>query len=57
MITNRESNMRLIEEAYKKQLLEKDALIESIKQQYNELMDTASKYRAEALKWRSKFLG
>lgn len=47
----------LIEEAYKKQLLEKDALIESIKQQYNELMDTASKYRAEALKWRSKFLG
>lgn len=50
------SNFSSMKEAYEKQLLEKDELIESIKQQYAELMDTATKYRAEALKWRSKFL-
>lgn len=35
----------------------RDALIESAKQQYNELMITATKYRDEAIKWRGKFLG
>ncbi len=34
---------------------EKSAIIESIKVQYNQLMDTAIKCRDEAIKWRSKF--
>ena len=44
------------------QLIERDkllrsqnAMIESAKKQYNELMDVASQYREEAIKWRSKF--
>jgi len=36
-------------------LIQRDAMIESAKRQYNELMDTAIKYREEAIKWRSKF--
>lgn len=39
----------------KNTLEKKDALIESIKKQYLELYDTASKYREEAIKWRNKF--
>ena len=33
-----------------------EATIESVKAQYNELMETAIAYRDEALKWRSKFI-
>lgn len=36
-------------------ILQQNDIIESIKLQYNELMDTATKYRDEAIKWRSKF--
>ncbi len=36
-------------------LQEKDMLIERIKNQYDELMDTAMKYREEAQKWYRKF--
>ncbi len=36
-------------------LQEKDALLERVKAQYNELMDTAMKYREEAQKWYRKF--
>ena len=32
------------------------ATIESVKAQYNELMETAIAYRDEAIKWRSKFI-
>lgn len=35
---------------------EKDQIIESIKSQYEELMDTAEKYREEAKKWRDKYI-
>ena len=38
-------------EQLQKELHERDAIIESIKRQYAELMDTASKYKAEAEKW------
>lgn len=41
--------------ALKSELYKKNKMIESAKIQYNELMDTATKYRDEALKWREKF--
>ncbi len=49
----------VIKEADKrKQLLkEKESLIESIKKQYEELMQTATAYREEAIKWREKYYG
>ena len=37
------------------QIAKRDKLIESAKVQYNELMETAIKYRDEAVKWRNKF--
>ncbi len=37
------------------QINKRDKLIESAKVQYNELMETAIKYRDEAIKWRNKF--
>lgn len=45
-----------IKEQYERELAQKDLLIESIKQQYEELMQVAQTYREEAIKWRSKFL-
>ncbi len=36
-------------------IMQQNDIIESIKLQYNELMDTATKYRDEAIKWRGKF--
>lgn len=39
----------------KGELFQKNKMIESAKLQYNQLMDTAGKYRDEAIKWRSKF--
>ena len=38
-------------------LLQKEALIAHIKKQYEDLMETAKKYREEALKWYEKFSG
>lgn len=38
-------------------LLGRDQLIQSIRKQYEELMDTAMKYRDEAIKWHNKFYG
>ncbi len=35
----------------------RDQLIQSIRKQYEELMDTAMKYREEAVKWHNKFYG
>ncbi|MCM1089005.1 MAG: hypothetical protein NC419_12685 [Muribaculaceae bacterium] len=35
----------------------RDQLIQSIRSQYEELMDTAMKYREEAVKWHNKFYG
>ncbi|MCM1175672.1 MAG: hypothetical protein NC341_11565 [Blautia sp.] len=35
----------------------RDQLIQSIRRQYEELMDTATKYREEAVKWHNKFYG
>lgn len=35
----------------------RDQLIQSIRRQYEELMDTAMKYREEAAKWHDKFYG
>lgn len=40
---------------YASELDMRDKLIESIKNQYNELMDTATQYRAEAIKWHDKY--
>jgi len=45
-----------IVDSYKQRLWEKDQVIESIKSQYNELMEIANEYRSEALKWRKKFM-
>lgn len=36
-------------------LSERDRIIQSIRRQYEELMDTATKYREEAIKWHDKF--
>lgn len=47
---------KILEKA-KQEISQRDAIIESAKRQYNELMDTATKYRDEAIKWRGKFLG
>lgn len=41
-------------EHLKKELEEKERIIESIKKQYSELMDTAVKYQEEAKKWYAK---
>ena len=41
----------------RQELSTRDTMIESAKRQYNELMDTATKYREEAIKWRNKFWG
>lgn len=38
-------------------LVSRDQLIQSIRRQYEELMDTAMKYRDEAAKWHGKFYG
>ena len=46
-----------VAEKAKQEISQRDAIIESAKRQYNELMDTATKYRDEAIKWRGKFLG
>ncbi len=40
---------------YEAELKEKDAVIESIKRQYEELMQTAYRYQEEAGKWRTKY--
>jgi len=45
-----------LREAYQKEVLQRDLLIESIKNQYEELRLVAEKYREEAIKWRSKFV-
>ena len=51
-----EDNKKLMAdlENTKKALTIREAQIESAKKQYNELMDVASKYRDEAIKWRMK---
>ena len=51
-----EDNKKLMNdlENTKKALTIREAQIESAKRQYNELMDVASKYRDEAIKWRMK---
>ena len=51
MIDNLESQLEEKENALRNQ----SAMIESATKQYNELMDVASQYRDEAVKWRSKF--
>jgi len=38
-------------EQLKKELQERDAMIESARRQYAELMETATRYKAEAQKW------
>lgn len=38
------------------EIKQRDEIIESIKKQYNELMDTANQYRNEAIKWRGYVL-
>ncbi len=43
-------------ESCQKELVQRDLLIESIKQQYEDLMNVAEQYRQEAIKWRSKFM-
>ena len=45
-----------IKEMYQMRLDQKDQLIESIKKQYEELMQVAESYRQEAIKWCGKFL-
>lgn len=42
---------------YKAMIKERDEIIESIKAQYQELMETAIRYRDEANKWYRKFTG
>ena len=42
--------------SFQEKLDQKDQIIESIKQQYEELMKVAETYRQEAIKWRNKFL-
>ena len=39
----------------KRKIAEQDAIIESIKQQYEDLMNTALQYREEAAKWHNKY--
>ncbi len=57
-----QSAMKQKEDGFQKQLEKREqeikrlkAMIESAKSQYNELMDVATKYRDEAVKWQSKF--
>lgn len=51
--TIKEQNSLLLEK--ENALRNQSTMIESAKKQYNELMDVASQYRKEAIKWRSKF--
>lgn len=41
----------------KQQISERDAILESVKRQYEELMSTAIQYRDEAKRWRDRWLG
>ncbi|MCM1121638.1 MAG: hypothetical protein NC416_03555 [Eubacterium sp.] len=61
--TELDKNKELLTEAQKQisklqsEVSSRDQLIQSISRQYEELMDTAMKYRDEAVKWHSKFYG
>ncbi|MCH5268785.1 MAG: hypothetical protein J1E62_10640 [Lachnospiraceae bacterium] len=44
-------------EQLKRQIQERDAILESVKKQYEELMSTAIQYRDEAKRWRDRWLG
>lgn len=53
LLQSQEEKMRNLQAS----LQQKEALIAHIKKQYEELMDTAKKYREEAQKWYEKFSG
>ena len=44
-------------EQLRSEIAKRNAIIDSAKRQYDELMNTAIKYRDEAIKWRNKFVG
>ncbi len=44
-------------EQFRSEIAKRNAIIDSAKRQYDELMNTAIKYRDEAIKWRNKFVG
>lgn len=48
------SAKKIFSQKYEEEILKKDAIIESIKKQYQELMQTASRYRDEVIKWKSR---
>ena len=45
-----------VEQQYKNEINRLRAVIDSVSRQYNELMDVAQQYRAEAAKWHERFL-
>ena len=57
-ITNQVKKDLSIEiEHLKAEISKRNIVIDSAKQQYDELMNTATTYRNEAIKWRNKFIG
>ena len=55
-LAGQQSQSREEMELLQQDLQDSRELIESIKAQYGELMDTATKYREEARKWRSQYI-
>ena len=49
------NNLKNTIKQYEEKIKSQSMLIESIKKQYQELYDTATHYKNEAIKWRSKF--
>ena len=52
LLANGQEQIQKLEE----KLREKEAVIENVKVQYEDLMNTATQYREEAKKWRGKYL-
>ena len=57
-VTNQvKKDLSLEIEYLKTEIAKRNSLIDSAKRQYDELMNTATTYRNEAIKWRNKFIG
>lgn len=57
MTSHLKKELSLEAEQLHAEIAKRNAIIDSAKQQYDELMNTAIKYRDEAIKWRNKFVG
>lgn len=55
-ISEHQRELSQVSANFQKSIQKRDQLIESIKGQYAELMNTATRYREEAIKWHQKYM-